>query len=152
MEKINWSRVLLGGLLAGLVMNTGEFVLNAVLFAQELEAATRKLGLPAPSGDFIAKAVVMMFSIGIIAVFIYAAIRPRFGAGPKTGIIAGLIVWLLAFAYPALMNTMMGIFPLRLTLIGLVWGLVEVTVATIVGAWLYRDAVALSAAYREKRA
>ncbi|MFN7945663.1 MAG: hypothetical protein U0Z53_09940 [Blastocatellia bacterium] len=152
MEKINWSRVLLGGLLAGLVMNTGEFVLNGVLFTKEIEEATRKLSLPAPGGDFIAKAVVMMFIVGIIAVFIYAAIRPRFGAGPKTGIVAGLLVWLLAFVYPALMNTMMGIFPLRLTVIGLVWGLVEVTVATVTGAWLYRDAVALTAAYREKRA
>src|SRR5581483_5318346 len=43
MEKINWSRIILGGLLAGLIMNVGEFVLNVVLFAKELEEATRKL-------------------------------------------------------------------------------------------------------------
>src|SRR5204863_8105313 len=54
MEKINWSRVILGGLLAGLIMNVGEFMLNVVVFAKELEEATRKLNLPPPGGDFIA--------------------------------------------------------------------------------------------------
>jgi hypothetical protein len=33
----------------------------------------------------------------------------------------------------------MGIFPLNLTLIGLAWALVEAPLATLVGAWVYRE-------------
>ncbi|HZS09562.1 MAG TPA: hypothetical protein VFD58_32340 [Blastocatellia bacterium] len=155
MEKINWSRIILGGLLAGLIMNVGEFVLNVVLFAKELEEATRKLNLPPPGGDFIAKAVVLVFITGIVAVLVYAAIRPRFGAGPKTAVIAGVIVWLLAYVYQGLLSAAMGMFPLSLTLIGLAWGLVEVTLATLAGAWLYKESgpeSAASHAYQERSA
>lgn len=42
MGKINIGRVLLGGLAAGLVMNIGEFLLNAVVLAKDLEEAMRK--------------------------------------------------------------------------------------------------------------
>jgi hypothetical protein len=155
MEQINWSRVITGGLLAGLIMNIGEFILNGVFLAKDIEEANRKLNLPAPGGAFIAKAVVLVFTLGIVAVFVYAAIRPRFGAGPKTGVLAGLVVWLLSFVYPSILNTAAGIIPLNLMLIGLAWGLVEVTLATTLGAWLYRETRAsavASSAYQERKA
>lgn len=142
MASINWIRVLLGGLAAGFVMNCGEFVLNAVIFAKDIEESNRKLNLPPPSGDFIAKAVILVFLVGIVAVLLYAAIRPRFGAGPKTAILAGFIIWFLAFVYGSVLNNAMGIFPLNLTLIGLAWALVEAPLATLVGAWVYREDVA----------
>lgn len=140
MQKINVGRVLLGGLAAGLVMNIGEFLLNGVIFAKSIEDANRKLNLPPPSGEFIAKAVGMVFLMGIVAVLLYAAIRPRFGAGPKTAIIAGLIVWFLGFVYSGVLNSALGFFPFSLTIIGLVWALFEAPIATLVGAWLYKEA------------
>jgi len=155
MEQINWSRVILGGFVAGLIMNVGEFLLNVVILAKELEEATRKLNLPTPGGDFIAKAVVLVFIPGIVAVLVYAAIRPRFGAGPKTAVIAAVIVWLLAYVYQSLLSAAMGMFPLSLTLIGLGWGLVELMLATLAGAWLYKESGAESAAshaYQERGA
>ena len=33
------------------------------------------------------------FLVGIFAVWLYAAIRPRYGAGPKTALCAGAAVW-----------------------------------------------------------
>jgi hypothetical protein len=33
-----------------------------------------------------------------------------------------------------------GLFPQRIIMIGLVWSLIEMIVATVVGAWLYKEA------------
>src|SRR5437667_4515115 len=38
------------------------------------------------------------FVLGVLLVWLYAAIRPRFGPGPKTSLIAGLVLWFLAYA------------------------------------------------------
>jgi hypothetical protein len=36
------------------------------------------------------------FLVGIFAVWLYAAIRPRYGDGPKTALCAGAVVWVWA--------------------------------------------------------
>ncbi|HEY3125318.1 MAG TPA: hypothetical protein VGK70_14805 [Thermoanaerobaculia bacterium] len=36
MGQINWGRVFLGGLLAGVVINVGEFLFHAVLFKDQM--------------------------------------------------------------------------------------------------------------------
>ena len=40
--------------------------------------------------------IAMTSALGIAAVWLYAAIRPRYGAGPRTAVIAGLAVWVMA--------------------------------------------------------
>jgi hypothetical protein len=139
MGRINMARVVLGGLLAGLVINVGEFLLNGVLLAEELNAAIQRMNLPAVAGGTIGVFVVMGFLLGIAAVWLYAAIRPRYGAGPKTALCAGAAVWFLAYAYPSVGMTAMGMFPASLTAMGLVWGLGELLVATVAGAWAYQE-------------
>lgn len=51
MGKINWTRVLLGGLLAGVIINAVEFLINGVVLARDWEAVMKALGRPpmAPS-------------------------------------------------------------------------------------------------------
>jgi len=44
MGKINWVRVLLGGLVAGLVINIFEYVTNGVVLAANWNAAMKALG------------------------------------------------------------------------------------------------------------
>ena len=149
MDKINWGRVISGGLIAGLVMNLGEFILNGVLFAKTIEEAMSKINLPPPDGTFIAKAVALTFIVGIVAVLIYAAMRPRLGS--KSAIIAALVVWFLIFVYAGLLNNAMGIFPMNITLIGIIWGLAETLIATFAGAWFYKDVDELNA-LQERRA
>src|SRR5712691_5631989 len=39
MGKINWNRVILGGLVAGVIINIFEFVLNGLILAKDMEAA-----------------------------------------------------------------------------------------------------------------
>ncbi|MBI3983184.1 MAG: hypothetical protein HY337_09740 [Gemmatimonadetes bacterium] len=142
MGTINMGRVILGGLLAGLVFNLGETVFNLFLFGEQMEAAMQRLGLEMPGGGAIAVYIVMGFVGGIATVWLYAAIRPRFGPGPKTAVFAGLAVWLLAYLFPTVGYATQGIIPNNLAAIGAVWGLAELLIAAQAGCWLYREETA----------
>ena len=136
---INTSRVVIGGLIAGLIINVSEYILNVPLFGTEMDAALKALNLPPVGGNTIAVFVTLSFVLGVLLVWLYAAIRPRFGAGPKTAASAGIVVWFLAYFWSAVSVGMLGLFPSKLLLIGLVWGLVELIVAGVVGAYFYSE-------------
>ena len=139
MSRLNFGRVILGGLLAGLVINCSEFVLNTIVIAADMEAAMKALNRPPMDSQMIMWFVVAAFALGIAAVWLYAAIRPRFGPGVKTAVTAGLAVYVLAYAYPSVFVAVINIFPTRPLIISLVWGLPEIVIASIAGAWLYTE-------------
>jgi hypothetical protein len=93
--RVNIRRIVLGGLAAGVVMNVLDFVTNAVLFKQAWAEAYAALKL-APS-DAAVGAFWTAFDLvsGVVIAFLYAAMRPRFGAGPRTALVAGFTQWLL---------------------------------------------------------
>ena len=139
MGGINLGRVILGGLVAGLILNIGESVLNLVFLGNEWEQALRAINKSPVGGGAVGIMVVLGFGLGITAVWLYAAVRPRYGAGPRTAVCAGLFVWTLAYAWPSLSGMPMEVFPNRLFLISMLWGLLEVPLATVAGAWLYKE-------------
>lgn len=139
MDGINWTRVILGGLVAGVVINVFESVLNGVVLAKDWEEAMAALGKPPMAGNQIAVFIIWGFLVGIFAVWLYAAIRPRYRAGPKTALCAGSAVWGLGYLLASVPPLVLNLFPARVMVIGLVVGLVEVLVATLLGAWLYRE-------------
>ena len=140
MGHINFGRVILGGLLAGLLINISEFILNAVVFGEEMNAALAALNKPPMDNSMVIWFVVLGFGIGFMTVWLYAAIRPRFGAGVGTAVCAALTIWGLAYLYPNLFIMIMNLFPRRMMAIGTVWGLAEVVIAGIAGAWIYKEA------------
>ena len=50
MNKINFGRVLLGGMVAGLILNIGEFVLNGIILGPHIEADMKRMNLD-PAGQ-----------------------------------------------------------------------------------------------------
>jgi hypothetical protein len=140
MSSINMGRVVVGGLVAGLLINVSEFVLNAVVLADDMTAAMAALNRPPIDNRMIVWFVLLAFGIGIMTVWVYAAVRPRFGPGVGTAICASLVVWGLAYLYPNVSTIILGLFPTRLLIIATVWGLVEVLVAGVAGAWIYTEA------------
>jgi len=139
MGSLNWARVLGGGLLAGLVINASEAVMNGVVLADQWAAVMRSMNKPAFSGGQIAVFNVLGFVMGIAVVWLYAAIRPRYGAGAKTALYAAGAFWFAAYLLPSVGQITMDLFPLNLVLIGLVWGLAEVVVGTLLGAKVYKE-------------
>ncbi len=139
MTGINMARVLVGGVVAGLVINIGEFILNMFVLQAEMDAAIARMNLPPIAGQQIGVFVALVFALGIGTVWLYAAIRPRFGAGIGTALCAGATVWFFAYLYPSIGMVVMGMFPVGSTVIALVWGLVEVLAGAALGAWLYQE-------------
>jgi len=137
--KINMGRVILGGLAAGLVLNIGEFILNEPILGERWRAAMTTLNREAIGGSAIAIFVVGAFLLGIAMIWTYAAIRPRLGAGPRTAICAGLLVWFFSYLYPSAGFIALDLFPTDLILIGIVWGFFELPIAAVAGAWLYKE-------------
>ncbi|HET8579985.1 MAG TPA: hypothetical protein VFL31_03225 [Nitrospiraceae bacterium] len=140
MGQINWNRVLLGGLVAGLVIDVVQWFLDGVFLALDWRQAMQMLGKPlveTPGG--ILFHILLGLVYGILAILAYASIRPRYGAGPITALYAGIGVWVLGFFLPALSWIDMGLFPRRLVAIATLGGLAGILVATLVGAWLYQE-------------
>ena len=138
--RINTRGVVVGGLVAGLIINVSEYILNEPVLGARMAAALTAHNLPPIGGGAIAVFVIIGFLLGLVLVWLYAAIRPRFGAGPKTAAIAGGLVWFLDYFCGAVGFGALGLFPMNLILIALVWGLVELIAAALVGGRLYSEA------------
>ena len=139
MRGMHVGRLVMGGLLAGLVINIGETILNLFVIAGPMDEVLRARNLPPVAGGAIGGFVLLCFVLGISIVWLYAAIRPRFGPGPGTAAIAAGMAWWLAFVFPQVGNVLLGILPGGLAGIAMIWGLVELVAASIAGAWLYRE-------------
>jgi len=136
---INTTRVVVGGIVAGLVINVSEFILNMVVLGADMNTAMTRLNLPPFGGQAITVFVVLGFALGIGTVWLYAAIRPRYGPGPKTALCAGAAVWFSAYFYSGVGIMVMGVFPGRMMAVGGIWGLGEMLLASVAGASLYRE-------------
>ena len=142
MGKINWRRVFLGGLVAGVVFNVVGIVLGALLFGEgELERALR--GCPGPLPPRTAAVLFFLVATivaGIIVVWWYAAIRPRFGQGPQTAVLAGFALWLTGSVYQDIVyGYIVGHFPISLLLRLVSVHLVMSVAGTVAGAWAYKE-------------
>ena len=140
MGKINVGRVVLGGLLAGLVLNIGEYLLNDKVLGAQMKTFFTEHRFVDPGSNFMIVAVGLTFVMGIVIVLGYACIRPRLGPGVKTAIIAGLFAWFGAYFYCGIINGVLFGIPMNTMIMVTVWGLVEYTIAAIAGAWLYKEA------------
>ena len=139
MGKINIARVVLGGLLAGLVMNIGEYILNTYVVTLEDQAKMlAKLNLPPIGTPQIVRFIVLTFILGIVLVWVYAGFRPRFGAGAKTAVIAGVTLWVVTMLLNAQL-IVIGMTTIGENVVPAIWSLVEISVAAVAGAWLYRE-------------
>jgi hypothetical protein len=139
MNRINVKGVIIGGLVAGLVLNVVDFLLYGVWLAPDMAAALQAAGKK-PIDGLIPLFVVLDFVYGVALVYLYAAIRPRFGPGPGTAVKAGLFVWVLIALLHAIGEAPMGLLPMRLYVLGAIVGLIEFPVAAVAGAKLYREA------------
>jgi hypothetical protein len=139
MGKINWGRVMLGGLLAGVVLNVIDFAVYGKWLAPDFAAAMQALGKPGSMNNLIPLFVVLDFVSGIGLVWVYAAIRPRFGAGPQTAVIAGVAVWFFVGLLHSLGEAPMGLFPQRIYTITTIVTLIEYALATAIGAYVYKE-------------
>ena len=140
MGKINLGRVLIGGVIAGIVYDILGYLVDGVLLAHRWADGMKALGHAEFTSNQIIEFNVLGLVFGIVLIWIYAAIRPCFGAGVKTAICAGLAVWVIGVLLPNLgFMWIPGLFSRHLTVFTTAGGLVEVVIATIAGAAPYKE-------------
>jgi hypothetical protein len=139
MGKINLGRVIVGGIVAGIIIDVVEYVLNAIVLADRWNAIVSAHNLPQFSMNAILVFNIIGLVTGIAAVWTYAAIRPRFGEGPGTAFIAALLIWVVAYVLSDAGNAVVGLYPVSITVTLISVGLVEIVIATLAGAFVYKE-------------
>jgi hypothetical protein len=139
---INTSKVVVGGLAAGVLANIVGFIgfgrLLGTRFEAEAVAVAPELQGRGMTGGAIATNVIATFVIGILLVWLYAAMRPRFGPGMKTAMYAALVVWVCGFVFH-LDWLLVGLMTPGLYTMASVVALVQVCASAAVGGMLYKE-------------
>jgi len=140
MKPINTGRVLLGGIVAAVIIDLIESVMNGVVLKNDWAAAMQALG---KSGEVTgyAIAIYMIGGLleGIVGVWLYSALISRYGMGSATAGKAGLVVWALVSGIPNLMMLPSGLIPSRLMTFGVLVDFIAILLGVTLGTLLYRE-------------
>jgi hypothetical protein len=140
MGKINVGRVILGGVVAGIVADILGYLVDGVWLAQQWTDGMKALGLSGFSSSQWIWFNLLGLVSGIVLIWIYAAIRPRLGPGPMTAAYAGLAIWIVASLVPNLSFMWLGgMFSHHLAAATTAGALVEIVAGAIAGAALYKE-------------
>jgi len=142
MASINTGRVVVGGLVGGVVANACDMLWNMTVMKDDMTAMAQRFGMdPAAMQSMSAAApwIVIDFVMGILTVFTYAAMRPRFGPGPKTALIAGITLYLAVSAI-LFGFTSMGMMTIGAFARGSATAFVTVMLGSLAGAAVYKEA------------
>jgi hypothetical protein len=95
-SRINLPKLIVGGLVAGIVLNGIDYVVNNFVLAEAWQhvAQGHNFDASAMSGTAaLITFIIVDLLLGLLIAWTYAAIRPRLGPGASTSIIAGFAVW-----------------------------------------------------------
>ena len=139
---ITASRVALGGFVAGIVMNASGFLVQGMMLGKRMEdemvaVAPTLQGKGMDSATMICR-VLSQFVVGFLLVWLYAAMRPRFGAGPKTAMLSAFVIWLCGFLF-YLDWLYLGLMSTGLYAIVSIAMLVTLAIAAWIGGMLYKE-------------
>jgi hypothetical protein len=141
MAGINYGRVVLGGLMAGVVANVFDFLSNTYIMAADFERMAQRLNLdrnllhsPAAAATWI----VIDFLYATLIVWTYAAMRPRFGPGPGTAVKAGFAIF-AAVTVVIYGFVGMGIFTPDTFIKGTALSAVSTLLASLAGGYFYKE-------------
>ena len=134
-------RVLLAGLLAGLLLNIGEAVLHGVVLAPATADAMTALDRDgASSAAGLTLLIGITFLQGIIGLWLYALLAGRGVKRGRAAVVAGLALWVLSAVYAAIYFSagFPRVMPEAVIWWPVAWALVEYPLAIFVGALILR--------------
>lgn len=140
MGKINVGRWLASGVAATMLIWVIEGAAS-MIYMEDMQARLSELGLSMDmtTATWVLTIVVSLL-VGLVLMFLYVAARPRFGAGPKTAVIAAVAMWLGGYVVSLIGYYMVGLYAAGMLALWGVVGLVELILAALLGGWIYREA------------
>ena len=140
MMPINRARFLLGGVVAGLIVDAFEALTHGVLFAQRDADMLTRMGIsPFGSAGGIVALNMWGIAVGLLILRLYTALRRADGPGPRTALHAALYVWAGASALATAIPGILGMYKLDMAITDVCIELVAFILAGLAGAALYRD-------------
>jgi hypothetical protein len=143
MSPINYKQMFIAGGIAGVVMNAIDIVANMVIvdngLRQKLDSVNPALWAHMNAPGRLVQYIAIDFIFAIALVWLYAAIRPRFGAGPQTALRAASYGWAL-YTVTQVLFVMMGLFTMKYVAGNAILTFVNYSVTAIVGAKFYKEA------------
>ena len=141
MPKLNWIRIIIGGLVAAIICFLTDGFFHQSVVAADWKAVYAALGAREPNESAASMLYFAIFELGrgFIAILIYALLRQFFKPGPKTAVLAGIVAW-LAFSVtgPAQFIPLEFYSHALWVKVG-AYQLITSIVATIAGAAIYKD-------------
>lgn len=139
MPRLNVVRVVAGGLAAGIAANVLDYLIGAYLTAAQTTEMMQRLNLNAQAVEQSMRVWIGFDMVyGLLVAFTYAAMRPRFGAGPTTALIAGLCYWI---GFTAMMAgySAMGIFTPQAFMKSALLSLASTLVPALMAGAIYQE-------------
>jgi hypothetical protein len=145
--NMNWKRIALAGLVCGIVLFVLEGIAGMLVTGKIYTAMMARLHLTMPTDTpAIIVDIVISFVYAILIAWLYAALRPRYGVGPKTALRAAVAAWvplhLIGVAYQVDLEMM----PLRDGVVLSITALVMCCIVALIAGALYRETGAAKAA------
>jgi hypothetical protein len=142
MYKINWVRVLVGGLIAAIILFLTDGFFHERVVIADWKAIYDGLGVAEPRHNPAALAYFAIFELGrgMISIYLYALMRSCCGPGPKTAALAGVVAWIAFSVTGPAQFIPLGFYSHALWIKVGAFQLVTSIIAAIAGAALYRDA------------
>lgn len=135
-------RLAIASLGAGAVMNAIDFLANVVVtdtgLRADLDRVNPALWATMNAPGRLPTYIALDFVFGALLVWLYAAVRARYGPGPRTALRAATFAWALYVATEFLF-VLMGLFSVRYFVINALLSFMSYAASALAGAWLYRE-------------
>ena len=143
MYKINWVRVIVGGLIAAIILFLTDGLFHERVVGADWQAVYHGLGTAEPtqhSALGLAYFAIFELGRGLISIYLYALMRSCCGPGPKTAALAGVVAWIAFSVTGPAQFIPLGFYSHSLWVKVGAFQLVTSIVAALAGAALYREA------------
>lgn len=142
MKKFNFGRLVIGGLIASILLFVSDGFLHEQVFKQYWEYLYHGLGAKAPATGHATDLIyffIFELGRGFGAIIVYVLMRPFYGPGPRTAVIAAIAAW-LAFSVTGPAEFIpLGFYGRRLWVMVAGAQLLTSISANLLAAWIYKE-------------
>ena len=141
MPQINWVRLIIGALVAAIILFVTDGLMHESWLHSDWLAVYNNLRATTPEETPVSMIYFAIFELGrgFIALLLYVLMRDRFGPGPKTAVLAGVITWVAFSLTGPAQFIPLGFFSNALWMKMGIAHLITTVIATIAGAAIYKS-------------
>ena len=141
MPQINWVRLIVGVLVAAIILFVTDGLMHETWLHSDWLAVYNNLTATTPEETPVSMVYFAIFELGrgFIALLLYVLMRDRFGPGPKTAVLAGVMTWVAFSLTGPAQFIPLGFFSNALWMKMGIAHLITTVIATIAGAAIYKS-------------